>query len=283
MKLFVDNLTNVDVSYLDPKRGLVGESWLAGLLLEGELNEESMICDFGIVKKNAKQWLDQYVDHTLVVPEKMDGLKIEEKDGFLTVSYPHPKGGQFNCYGPKEAFCIIDAEVVDPSTLSDWIAKRLTGSIPGNIAHMRVALNTELIGGAYYHYSHGLKKHDGNCQRIAHGHRSKIEVYIDRTRQPELEKAWSSKWKDIYVGTAEDLVKQAEIDGVQHNFYEYQAPQGRFTLSLPSACCYDVDSDTTVEQIANHIAQCFKQEHPDRAVSVKAYEGVAKGAIAEYE
>jgi hypothetical protein len=49
--LFADNLTNVDFSYLDAERGLVGKTWLASIVLEDALNEQGMVCDFGIVKK----------------------------------------------------------------------------------------------------------------------------------------------------------------------------------------------------------------------------------------
>lgn len=66
MKLFVENLTNVDVSYLDAKRGVVGESWMAGIMLTGNLDQQSMICDFGVVKRCAKDWLDDFIDHRLV-------------------------------------------------------------------------------------------------------------------------------------------------------------------------------------------------------------------------
>ena len=85
MKLFVENLSNVDVSYLDAKRGLVGESWLAGLVLTGNLDNQSMICDFGIVKRNAKAWLDEHIDHRLVVPTRMPGLHISKHESLLTI------------------------------------------------------------------------------------------------------------------------------------------------------------------------------------------------------
>lgn len=33
---------------------MVGESWIVDVLFDGMLNEESMVQDFGIVKKNLK-------------------------------------------------------------------------------------------------------------------------------------------------------------------------------------------------------------------------------------
>jgi hypothetical protein len=41
-----------------------------------------------------------------------------------------------------------------------------------------------------------------------------------------------------------------------------------------------MDTDTTVELIAAHMASRIKTEYPEDSVRVKAYEGVGKGAIA---
>lgn len=281
MKLFVENLTNVDVSYLDAKRGVVGESWMAGIMLTGNLDQQSMICDFGVVKRCAKDWLDDFIDHRLVVPTQMEGLHVSKHDNLTTVRFAHPMGGEFICSAPDEAFCFIDCDEITPHSVSKWLEVELNTTIPGDIEKLHVSLNTELIGGAYYHYSHGLKKHNGNCQRIAHGHRSKIEIFVNGTRQPEMEKNWANQWQDIYIGTQEDLHNQTVIEGIQHNHYRYTAPQGEFSLTLPSKACYDIETDTTVEQIAKHIAKTLLES--GRSVTVKAFEGIGKGAIATYE
>ncbi|MDO6806920.1 6-carboxytetrahydropterin synthase, partial [Wenyingzhuangia sp. 1_MG-2023] len=68
----------------------------------------------------------------------------------------------------------------------------------------------ERIDSAFYHYSHGLKKHNGNCQRIAHGHRSRIEIFCNGERSDELEQQWAQRWRDIYIGTSADLVANQE-------------------------------------------------------------------------
>lgn len=66
--LFIDNLTVIDFAYLDHHRGLVGESWIADIVLGGELDEQGMVFDFGNVKRTIKRVIDERVDHRLVVP-----------------------------------------------------------------------------------------------------------------------------------------------------------------------------------------------------------------------
>ncbi|MBV8063608.1 MAG: 6-carboxytetrahydropterin synthase, partial [Nevskia sp.] len=66
--LFVEQLTVIDCAFLDAQRGLVGESWIVDIELDGDLDEQSMLLDFGEVKKRLKRALDSSADHTLVVP-----------------------------------------------------------------------------------------------------------------------------------------------------------------------------------------------------------------------
>ena len=67
MHLFVEQLTNVDFSYLDLSRGIVGETWWASAILEGALDEQGMVCDFGTVKKVLRNWMDDEIDHRLLI------------------------------------------------------------------------------------------------------------------------------------------------------------------------------------------------------------------------
>lgn len=280
MQLFVDNLTNVDFSYLDDQRGLVGETWLASVLLDGGLDQTSMIWDFGVVKKVLRNWLDDQLDHRLLVPIKSERLTYSIDNDRISLSWNFGNDNLLTMEAPLEAVALIDAEEINEQTASIWSIRQLSNHFPVNLEHIQLSFEAEEINAAYYHYSHGLKKHDGNCQRIAHGHRSRIQIWSDGARDRDLENNWADRWSDIYIGSEEDLLGISSDDKpIMH--FAYDAPQGHFELTLPKQVCYLMPTDTTVECIAAHIAQVLHDEEPNKRITVKAFEGLNKGAIFE--
>jgi 6-pyruvoyl-tetrahydropterin synthase len=280
MQLFVDNLTNVDFSYLDDQRGLVGETWLASVLLDGGLNQTSMIWDFGLVKKVLRDWLDDQLDHRLLVPIQSSRLTYKINQDRITLSWTFADNEILTMDAPLEAVALIDAEKINAISVAQWSLKQLESEFPDNLEHIQLSFEAEEINSAFYHYSHGLKKHDGNCQRIAHGHRSRIQIWKSGDRDADLETNWAERWADIYIGSEDDLISISDDSKPQMHF-AYDAPQGHFELTLPQRVCYMMDSDTTVECIAAHIAKVLQSEHPTDSITVKAFEGLHKGAIVE--
>lgn len=274
MHLFVEQLTNVDFSYLDLNRGIVGETWWASAILEGALDEQGMVCDFGTVKKVLRNWLDDEVDHRLLVPEFAEGLTIKH-DGQRIELHCNTARGPIVMNAPREAVTLIDATEITIQSVASWCIRQLQPYFPNSIDQLSLDFSPEEISGAQYHYSHGLKKHDGNCQRIAHGHRSRIQIWLDGHRRSDEETFWADLWKDIYIGSEEDLIASTDDE----YRFEYTAQQGEFYLSLSKQHCYLIDTDTTVELIANHLAHKIKARHPNSQVTVRAFEGVNKGAM----
>jgi len=160
--------------------------------------------------------------------------------------------------------------------------------LPANVKGLTLILRPENITTDYYHYTHGLKLHDGNCQRIAHGHRSKIQICVDDERDATLEAAWCERWKDIYIASEADRISANDIQlsalaknnlTPDHQYFSYTAPQGRFDIAVDCKVLDVVDCDSTVELLADFIARQLKKELASKTVKVIAYEGVAKGAI----
>lgn len=273
MQLFVEQLTNVDFSYLDPNRGLVGETWLASVALDGVLDNQGMVCDFGIVKKLMRNWLDNEVDHRLLVPMQAANLSIQYDDQRVELTWQFAEQ-QLHMIAPRQAVTLIDCQVIDDASVAFFCRQQLLPLFPNQLDQLTLEFTSENIDGPYYHYSHGLKKHNGNCQRIAHGHRSRIEIFIDGERSSNLEQQWADSFADIYLASKEDV--QSEYQG--NIKFSYDAPQGYFQLSLPTSCCRLLPTETTVEWIADYLAGQIKAEHPDNAVLVRAFEGFNKGA-----
>ncbi|MFM5655150.1 6-pyruvoyl tetrahydropterin synthase family protein [Aeromonas veronii] len=289
MKLFVRDLTVIDSSYLCERRGMVGESWLVDIEMSGELNEMSMLLDFGRVKKLIKSIIDEEVDHKLLVPTESPQIHVETLDGDESTVDLLRSGRSIHLRCPSQGFAFIPAPQVDKESVTRYLLAVLAKRLPGNIKDLSLTLRQEAITGAFYHYSHGLKKHDGNCQRIAHGHRSPIEIHVDGERDQELELNWAERWGDIYLGTEEDKVALTELAlspranaqlGEHHCGFKYVAPQGLFQLAIPTAEVEMIDTDTTVELLACYIAREVKKMVGDKFVKIVAYEGVGKGAIA---
>lgn len=278
-RLFVDNLTVIDCSILDPDRGLIGESWSVDIELFGELDHQSMVFDFAKVKKTIKRIIDNDVDHKLVIPTKFAGCKTEESadKSTLSISFTDNKHQHIDHSSPIEAVCSIDAEQINSDAVIDFLSKRILKALPDNVQNLCITLHEEAATGNYYRYSHGLKKHDGNCQRIAHGHRSQVQIWHNQQRDDALEKRISEKWHDIYLATHEDLIQESE----SHLRFAYHTDQGYFEISLPKHRVHIMHCDSTVECIANHLLELLEHEDQAGKFKVKAFEGIGKGAIAQ--
>lgn len=276
-RLFVDQITVIDAAVLDRLRGLVGVSWIVDVALDGALDDQGMVFDFGPAKRTVKQVIDATADHKLIVPMGAPGLDLEESGGETRLWFTDDVGARFFQRGPEAALCRLDAPSVEPGAVAAMLRERLAAAMPANVSDIRVRLRDELIEGAAYCYCHGLKKHEGHCQRIAHGHRSRLEIWADGERSPGHERRWADRWRDVYLGSREDL---AVDPGERRWRFAYSADEGEFELELDAARCDLLDTDSTVENIAAHIAASLKADEPGREFVVRAYEGVNKGAEA---
>jgi 6-pyruvoyl-tetrahydropterin synthase len=278
MLLFVDKLTNSDFSYLHPVRGMLGETWLSHIELEGELDEQGMVCDFGIVKSTTRQLLDDLIDHRLLVPARAANLEVDDRGELVHLHWRLADGQAIDHSSPARCITLIDADLITPTTVARWCERELRQRLPASVQNIRVAFSEETIEGPFYQYSHGLKKHAGKCQRIAHGHRSRIQIGCNGEAAPELEQRWAEILRDSYIGTREDLHPDADTPPGYFRFF-YEAQEGEFSLQLPQRFCHLLDTDSTVEHIARHIAETLKAEKPQNTYKVRAYEGLGKGAV----
>ena len=287
MQLFVNDLTVMDFSYLCPERGMVGESWIVDVILDGDLNDESMIQDFGKVKKDLKRLIDEYVDHKLLVPAEHDATAVrhETNSDHVEVKFTFSQDKLIALYCPAEAYAFIYADKVTMASVRDYLREVLATHLPDNVDNIELLLRTEVITTPFYHYTHGLKKHDGNCQRIAHGHRSKIDIYTNGENDLASQQYWAERWADIYIGSEEDLVSVEQlkmtlnIANDKYYAFAYESSQGYFEMAIPKSVTEIINTDSTVECLAQHVLNVQLDRQPGTQSRILAYEGVGKGAM----
>jgi 6-pyruvoyl-tetrahydropterin synthase len=278
-RLFVEELTVIDCASLDAGRGLLGQSWLVDLELEGELDHQGMVFDFGDVKPAIKAVIDRTVDHRLLVPARAPELRMERARHETRLWFRTDHGELYH-RSPDQALCLLDAATVRVADVEQMLEQAARAQMPDNVSVVRLQLREEDISGAAYRYVHGLRQHAGNCQRIAHGHRSRIRIFRNGERWESREYQLADRWRDIYLGSTADLVDRVEQGGVDSYRFRYRAPQGEFELLIPASRCELLHTESTVECIAEHIATQLGDEDPSATIQVRAYEGVRKGAIA---
>lgn len=186
---------------------------------------------------------------------------------------------------PAEAYAFVYSDEINMDSVGVYLKEVLATHLPENVENITLNLREEVITSPYYHYTHGLKKHDGNCQRIAHGHRSRIDIILDGKVCVDSQQYWAERWEDIYIATREDQIayNDRKLKGKVENqedyhCFAYESSQGYFELLIPKSDCEIIETDSTVECLAQYLLEEQKKRTPDGVCQVIAYEGVGKGA-----
>jgi hypothetical protein len=282
--LFVERLTNIDFTYFDSERGLVGETLWVDVQLSGALNSDQMIWDFAEVKYQLKKAIEDCIDHKLLLPGRAKGVEVNfNVSNTVDCQLQDTQNRCYRYQAPTIAICVIDRNEITPQTLQQHLLMHLSqhpmlASILAPLKcelHLYADNNTE----PYFHYSHGLKQHQGACQRIVHGHRSQLKIGLDQQRIPALERLWVHRWQDIYLGCDADFQRSFEEMGIEYDEFAYHSAEGFYQVQLPSDKVYRLPGSSTIECITAYLANKIHADYPTKDLKVQVYEGVHKGAI----
>lgn len=299
ISLFYDHVTVLDYAYLDDHLGLVGDSLHVNVEFIGSTDNEGVVFDFSYAKKKVKELIDLHCDHRLVVPQGL--VKWAQERGELTYCYGQ-NDSELIYSAPLEAFCEIPSRHINKQTLSTYLEDLIRPQLPENISSLKISLLDEekIIERegrptkACFHYTHGLKDHYGNCQRLFHGHKNTVDVWVNGELRSDLEKLLA---RDYFLGNIhfcyrDNVVNGEEVDkalagghfGIPRELpfveIKYTSLQGEFYARLPGKSVYILDIESTVENLSTHFAQLVKSlARPGDLVQVRAYEGIAKGAV----
>ena len=290
--LFYNHVTDLDYAYLDDQLGPIGNSLSVGVEFIGTIDDEGILYDFSHAKKKVKGIIDRDCDHRLVVPR--DQVKFLGEEIHLTHSFG--LRGLLTYRAPMQAVCPIASSHVGKANIQSFLEQKIMEEMPQNITAVKIFLTPEPLKNnqSVFHYTHGLKDHYGNCQRLFHGHRNTVIVKVNGSIRNDLE-----RWlvEDVFKGNThfcffENVMNKEEIrrvaksdspEGLHREAplvqIEYTSGQGKFAATLPGEHVYFLQNESTVENLSFHFASLIKtQVKPLDRVEVKAFEGIGKGA-----
>lgn len=293
LSLFYNQLTVLDYAYLDPKLGPKGDSLYVNVELIGQTTEEGVVFDFSYAKKAIKEIIDNICDHRLVVTH--NSLQACT-DGTYELFYSFNEK-EIWYKGPEQSYCVIPFDNFSYDNLAEHLSIEVHKKMPSNVAQTIITLEQVQYpeDQATYSYTHGLKDHYGNCQRLIHGHHNPIHVYTDNKRNKELEKYLATELfnNNIHLCYWDNVVNKDEIVQIFNNekpegrinsakfiHIKYKAIQGIFESKLPLSEVYIMPIESTVENIAFYFANFLSKTFNQFAtIKLKAFEGLAKGSI----
>jgi 6-pyruvoyl-tetrahydropterin synthase len=294
ISLFYKNVTVLDYAYLDDHRGVVGDALKVHVEFIGKTDEEGVVYDFSYAKKKVKEIIDRDCDHRLVVPkdlvEKIDGDRIRFNYSFGLSDMPL----EYEC--PSEGVCELPSFHVNKATMASHLENLILKEMPETVSAIKLTLEDESLdeGKPTFHYTHGLKEHYGNCQRLFHGHKNTVDVFVNGKERRDLEEYLATelfqnsihfcKWENVQ--NKEEILPLLKNQSPVGRFSQiprveiaYTSGQGNFKGSLPGAEVFLMTEESTVENLSMLFAKIIKEKVGDERVMVRAYEGVAKGAI----
>lgn len=286
VNMFIRGLTVLDCAVLHKERGPIGASYLMDAEVIGHLDDEGVVFDFSYAKKTIKEVIDDICDHRLLV-RKSDVQVLDEQASIISTTYGVNKELHYTC--PAQALCVLECDTINKESIQTYLEEQVMKAMPDNVHQVSLVCSDEFLAEEQptYHYTHGLKQHYGNCQRLLHGHYNKLDIYLDGIKSQNLEEKMAKEWEDVHFTFPENILEEDFIVGQRQTHMKkitlsYEGNQGHFKLQLPGEDVYVMPYETTVENISRHLAERVKKAlEPGKTkqkVEVFAYEGIQKGA-----
>jgi 6-pyruvoyl-tetrahydropterin synthase len=295
--IFMRNITTIDSGAFDPVDGIIGFSWHVDIEVSGELDENHMVHDFSLVKKTARQLLLDTIDHALIIPVGSESVSLQITDSgteawILSSSKENDDSTNWSYNCPKGATFPIKSKTLSTEIICAELNRKLADLLPETISSLSINLREEVLNPAQavFRYTHGISSHSGYCQRLFHGHRSCLEVYINDVRQPDLEHYAVSEilGKNVHIASLEQIKSTGLEAGTRADSPElieikYTSSDGEFSGNIPANRLFIVEGETSIENLSQMLAKVIRRKigYSSDKIKVIAYEGIGKGAVSE--
>lgn len=291
--IFLEDLDRIDVTIFTPEYGVKGASWHVDLTVCGRLDENGFVHDFSPLKNRVKEALKGSVDHALLVPADHPDVDVQIHGETIHVRMTDRSRDEpfiWEYEAPRAAVLLTPGLAVGLDQVTEAIEGRVREALPDGIERITIGLRNEEAHAseALFSYTHGITGHQGLCQRLLHGHRSKIKVEIDGERRPEWEHRLvqdvlgpivhiAAPWQ-IESGQVEAKLRSRDVRPVT---LAYKASLGEYRAVVPSDKLLLIEGETSIENLTGFLARHIRAETPTAStISVSCYEGIGKGSIA---
>lgn len=302
-KMFLNNVTAIDLAYIDDTGAVIGDSINPKIIVTGDVDPtEKVVVDFSSIKKDIKGIIDAKYsgfDHKLWLVEGYSKYSLSDNPmtppGVTYVLTP-----KMSIAAPRDAFKLVKARSEVPQTFIDIAMNCMVFELEDELRikypniNLRIELgfdddfisspdmDTELHP---FRYVHGLKDSTSwGCQNIAHGHLS----FLAATANPdanlrEVEMCLQSIAAEldgkVFVNNANIFAKHRDFTVIG-----YTTPRGEFAMSMTSEYVEEsalfLDTETTVEYLALFVATKYKDKlEKARVEKLYVSEGLNKGAV----
>lgn len=285
LSIFVKDFTALDYAFVDKNLGTAGMSHFVSAEIIGCPDNKDFILDFRKAKNILKNFIDSEFDHKLIIPEKSKFVKLN--DSYLKINTTSGETWNYHC--PNSAIKLLPESEVTVLALELHLGKGANMLMPTNVSEVKIQLRSLPVNPfqASFHYTHGLRLHDGNCQRLLHGHHSPIEVWINDERAQYWENLLAEKWENAHFASSHSIRSKIEESfpvgekqpSLQGNVeIEYTGSQGKFLASIPANRLIVTADEPTIETMAPMAADVLRSNGLKSQFRVVAYEGLSKGA-----
>jgi 6-pyruvoyl-tetrahydropterin synthase len=297
--IFLHDITRIDCALFDPSKGIYGQSWRVDVTLTGAVGVNGIVFDFSSLKKLVRQTLKSSIDHALIIPINSQAVQFRgaaaETGECWYMRSRSGKGGaelEWEYKSPKGAVFPSRSVALNRQVVEQDFCRSLKHRLPEHITHVSVTLREEEAEPteAVLRYTHGIGGHEGHCQRLLHGHRSRLQVFVGDERRPDLEH-WIVRdvlGSNVHIASPSQFKAGPTIEpgtrgkGRDLVTLSYEASQGLFEATLPAERIFVTEPDTSIECLAQTLAQLVKrEENTAERVKIICWEGIDRGSVAE--
>ena len=269
--IFIEALDTIDCALFVDEHGIVGQSWYLDVQAQGRGDHNYFVCDFKNLKQKVRSYVRRHLDHRLLVPAH----PAVRREGDTWLLGEAERAWTYTC--PPDAVRQLPVPHADRNSIALWLQAALQQHI-GKELHITVHLReSKARAGFGFCYTHGLPGHEGNCQRLLHGHSGCVQVWENGSHCPALENYLAQKILPhrVHFLNSQHITAQGKRIGMA-----YESSQGYFAATLPCQQAVILPAmETSIEAITHYLAEQIRQHTtPTPRAEVICYEGVDKGA-----